>query len=118
MTHLSVTECAINSIVPYTDNPRTHSAEQITRIAASIGKYGWTVPILVDSNKGVIAGHGRLLAALQLGLKTVPVIILNHLSQNQRKALLIADNRLAELASWDEDLLLKNSMLYGWTRSI
>ena len=105
MNTLVVTERAVAALMPYARNPRTHSPEQITRIAASIAEFGWTVPILVDEHNGVIAGHGRLLAAGQLGLEHVPVIELAHLSPAQRRAYLLADNRLALDAGWDEELL-------------
>ncbi|MCK4415116.1 MAG: site-specific DNA-methyltransferase [Candidatus Eisenbacteria sp.] len=90
---------------PYERNPRTHTAEQITKIAASLLEFGWTNPILVDAKGGIIAGHGRLLAAQELGMKTVPVIELPHLTEAQKRAYVIADNRLALDAGWDEDLL-------------
>lgn len=95
----------IDRLRPYERNPRTHSHEQITKIAASLLEFGWTNPILVDSDAGIIAGHGRLLAARELGMTTVPVIELAHLSEAQKRAYIIADNRLALNAGWDEDLL-------------
>ena len=95
----------IDRLRPYERNPRTHSPEQITKIAASLLEFGWTNPILVDGDAGIIAGHGRLLAARELGMTTVPVIELSHLTEAQRRAYVIADNRLALDAGWDEDLL-------------
>jgi len=95
----------IDRLRPYERNPRTHSAEQITKIAASLLEFGWTNPILVDGEAGIIAGHGRLLAARELGMNTVPVIELTHLTEAQKRAYIIADNRLALDAGWDEDLL-------------
>ena len=95
----------IDRLRPYERNPRTHSPEQITKIAASLLEFGWTNPILVDGEAGIIAGHGRLLAARELGMKTVPVIELTHLTEAQKRAYVIADNRLALDAGWDEDLL-------------
>ncbi len=95
----------INELIPYARNPRTHSDEQVARIAASIVEFGWTSPILVDTNAGSLAGHGRLLAARKLGLKEAPVVVLDHLSETQKRAYILADNRLAELAGWDEELL-------------
>ena len=92
-------------LVPYARNPRTHSPEQVVQIAASIAEFGFTNPILVDTKAGIIAGHGRLLAAQRLGLKEVPVIVLDHLSETQKRAYVIADNRLALNAGWDEELL-------------
>lgn len=95
----------IDKLRPYERNPRTHSAEQVSKIAASLLEFGWTNPILVDGQAGIIAGHGRLLAARELGMKTVPVIELPHLTEAQRRAYIIADNRLALDAGWDEELL-------------
>src|SRR3990172_4390554 len=92
-------------LVPYARNPRTHSDEQVLQIAASIAEFGFTNPILVDSQAGIIAGHGRLLAARKLGLTEVPVIVLDHLTETQKRAYIIADNRLALSAGWDEELL-------------
>ena len=95
----------LDRLKPYDRNARTHSAEQVAQIAASIVEFGFTNPILVDSNDGIIAGHGRLSAAQELGLKTVPVVVLDHLSDRQRKAYILADNQLALNAGWDTDLL-------------
>ena len=95
----------IEKLTPYARNPRTHSNSQVAQIAASIAEFGFTNPLLVDSQAGIIAGHGRLLAARKLGLTEVPVIVLDHLSETQKRAYIIADNRLAELAGWDEELL-------------
>ena len=95
----------IDRLVPYSKNPRTHSDAQVAQIAASIAEFGFNAPILVDSKAGIIAGHGRLLAARKLGLAEVPVIVLDHLSEIQKRAYLIADNKLTLLGGWDEDLL-------------
>ncbi|MCX8017775.1 MAG: site-specific DNA-methyltransferase [Rhodocyclaceae bacterium] len=95
----------LESLIPYARNARTHSEEQIAAIAASIAEFGFTNPILVDGEAGIIAGHGRLAAARKLGLKEVPVIELAHLSPAQKRAYILADNRLAELAGWDEQML-------------
>ena len=92
-------------LVPYVNNARTHSNEQVDQIAASIQEFGFLNPILVDGENGIIAGHGRLMAAKKLGLEAVPVIELAHLSKAQKKALVIADNKLALNAGWDEELL-------------
>src|SRR6266496_2903947 len=92
-------------LVPYAKNARTHSPEQVAQIAASIAEFGFNAPILVDSNAGIIAGHGRLLAARKLGLAEVPVVVLDHLSETQRRAYVIADNKLALNAGWDEKVL-------------
>ena len=95
----------IDRLVPYARNPRTHSEAQIAQIAASIAEFGFTNPILVGNDGVVVAGHGRLAAAQKLGLETVPVVVLDHLTPTQRRALMIADNRIAENAGWDEELL-------------
>jgi DNA modification methylase len=94
-----------NRLVPYAKNARTYSPEQVAQIAASIAEFGFNAPILVDSNAGIIAGHGRLLAARKLGLAEVPVVVLDHLSETQRRAYILADNRLALNAGWDEKVL-------------
>jgi ParB-like chromosome segregation protein Spo0J len=95
----------LDRLKPYERNARTHSAEQVAQIGASIVEFGFTNPILVDSSDGIVAGHGRFAAAQELGLKTVPVVVLDHLSDRQRKAYIIADNKLALNAGWDLDLL-------------
>lgn len=92
-------------LAPYARNARTHSSEQVAQIAASMVEFGFTNPILVDGEYGIIAGHGRLMAAQRLELAEVPVIMLGHLSDAQRRALIIADNKIAENAGWDEALL-------------
>lgn len=95
----------IDNLKPYERNARTHSVEQIEKIAASILEFGFVNPILVDGQEGIVAGHGRLAAAKKLQLETIPVIVLDHLTEEQRRAYIIADNRLAELAGWDHDVL-------------
>jgi DNA modification methylase len=95
----------VASLVPYEKNTRTHSPEQISKIAASITEFGWTNPILIDGDNGIIAGHGRIMAARQLGITEVPAIDLSHLSATQRRAYIIADNQLALESGWNEDLL-------------
>ena len=95
----------VDRLKPYERNARTHSAEQVAKIAASIVEFGFTNPILVDGADGIIAGHGRLMAAHSLGMTEVPVIELTHLTEAQKRAYIIADNRLALDAGWDEDLL-------------
>ena len=95
----------VNRLVPYARNARTHSEEQITQIAASILEFGFTQPILVDTKDGILAGHGRLRAAQKLSLAEVPVIVLDHLTEAQKRAYIIADNRLALDAGWDEEML-------------
>src|ERR1019366_1648530 len=96
----------IERLVPRANNPRTHSPEQVARIAASMREFGWTNPVLVDGDDGILAGHARVMAAQKLRMKEVPVIVLRHLSPAQRRALVIADNQLAVLgAGWDEEML-------------
>ena len=102
---LKVSYLPTTSLKPHPQNPRVHSDKQVHQIAQSIEAFGFNVPILVDDRQNIIAGHGRLLAARKLGWKTVPVIKLNHLTESQYKAFLIADNRLTENSSWDERLL-------------
>jgi DNA modification methylase len=92
-------------LIPYARNARTHSEEQVNQIAASITEFGFTTPILVDENNGIIAGHGRLQAAIKLNMATVPAIRLSGLSEAKKRALVIADNKLAMNAGWDLDLL-------------
>lgn len=96
---------SIGSIIPYARNSRTHSDEQVAQIAASINEWGFTNPILVDIDGEIIAGHGRLLAAQKLGLKDVPCITAVGWSDAQKKAYVIADNKLALNAGWDDDVL-------------
>jgi len=95
----------IEKLIPWARNPRTHSDAQIAQIASSIVEFGFNNPILVDTNSGIIAGHGRLLAARKLGLKEVPVIVLDHLTEAQKRAYVIADNQLALNAGWNDELL-------------
>jgi len=96
---------SVSTLIPYARNSRTHSDEQIAQIAASIKEFGWTNPILIDGDNGIIAGHGRLSAARKLGHEEVPVIELKDLTETQRKAYIIADNRLALNAGWDNEML-------------
>jgi DNA modification methylase len=95
----------LGRLIPYDRNSRTHTDEQVQQIAASILKFGFTQPILVDQNDGILAGHGRLKAARLLGLAEAPVIPLDHLTEEERRAYIIADNKLAENAGWDEEML-------------
>jgi ParB-like chromosome segregation protein Spo0J len=95
----------VNELIPYINNSRTHSDAQVAQIAASIREFGWTNPILIDGENGIIAGHGRLKAAMLLNMEKVPVIELSHLSETQKKAYIIADNKLAMNAGWDMELL-------------
>ena len=100
-----IDQTPVEELVPYDNNPRTHSAVQIERLVNSLKEFGFTNPILVDDDCNVIAGHGRLEAAKIVGLKTVPTITLSHLSEDQRRAYVIADNQLALNSGWDDDLL-------------
>ncbi len=95
----------VKSLTPCANNPRTHTKKQIRQIADSIHEFGWTNPVLVDGEGGVIAGHGRIGAAKLLGIGEVPVVELSHLSEAQKRAYIIADNKLAENAGWDNELL-------------
>lgn len=102
---LNVEYRKVDTLIPFARNPRTHSDAQVAKLAASIVEFGWTNPVLVDGSHGIIAGHGRLAAARKLGLTEVPVIELGHLSPAQKRAYVIADNRLALDAGWDEEML-------------
>jgi DNA modification methylase len=102
---MKIEQVAVTALIPYAKNSRTHDDAQVAQIAASIKEFGWTNPILVDGERGIIAGHGRLLAARKLGMTEVPVIELKDLTPTQKKAYIIADNRLALNAGWDDQLL-------------
>ena len=101
-----IKQSRIIDLTLYKGNPRVHSEIQIERLVNSLREFGFTNPVLVDDTGNVIAGHGRIAAAKKIGLETVPTITLSHLSEDQRKAYLIADNQLALNSSWD-DVLLK-----------
>ena len=103
--NLKIEHIPVDQLVPYVRNARTHSDEQVSQIAGSIAEFGFVNPILVGDDNVIIAGHGRLMAAHKMGLENVPVIYLSHLSEVQRRALVLTDNKLAENAGWDEDLL-------------
>jgi ParB-like chromosome segregation protein Spo0J len=103
---LELTYRAINTLTSYSNNSRTHNNKQIKQIADSIEEFGFTNPILIDENNGVIAGHGRIEAAKTLNIEEVPTITLENLSDEQKAAYVIADNKLALNAGWDENLLL------------
>ena len=105
MTNLQVVTWPVEKLIPYARNARTHSDDQVAQIAASIAEFGWTNPILAGADGIVIAGHARLLAARKLRVTEVPVIVLDHLTESQRRALVLADNRLALNAGWDEEML-------------
>ena len=102
---LNIEPVAVSALIPYANNARTHSEEQVAQIATSITEFGFVNPILIGEEGGIIAGHGRLMAARLLGMTEVPVLRLSHLSEPQRRALIIADNKITENAGWDEDLL-------------
>lgn len=103
----------VERLHPYERNPRTHSDNQVAQLVASMVEFGFTNPILVDETSGILAGHGRLMAARQLGLKEVPVVRLEHLSEAQKRAYIIADNQLAATAGWNDELLVEE---LGWLR--
>jgi len=95
----------IDRLIPYARNARTHTPEQVAQVAASMQQFGWTNPILVAGDNVILAGHARLLAARKLGLAQVPVIVLDHLDENDRRAMILADNKIAENAGWDTEML-------------
>jgi ParB-like chromosome segregation protein Spo0J len=96
---------SIDLLIPYAKNARIHNEAQIAQIAGSIKEFGFNNPVLIDKDNGIIAGHGRVMAARKLGLQEVPTIQLDHLSENQRKAFILADNRIAMNSHWDEEIL-------------
>lgn len=96
---------SVEKLIPYVNNARIHGDEQVAQVAASIQEFGFTNPVLIDAKNGIIAGHGRVLAARKLGMKEVPCIRLTSLTEAQKKAYIIADNKLALNSSWDHELL-------------
>jgi hypothetical protein len=102
---MQIVQRKIEDLIPYVKNSRTHSEDQIAQIAASIKEFGWTNPVLIDGDNGIIAGHGRVMAARKLKFKEVPTIELKDLTETQKKAYIIADNRLALNAGWDNEML-------------
>ena len=102
---MEITQRKTADLIPYVNNARTHSEQQVLQIAASIKEFGFNSPVLVDGENGIIAGHGRVLAAKKLNLDEVPTIELKHLTKTQKKAYILADNRLALNSGWDNDLL-------------
>ena len=102
---LQITYKPTADLIPYARNSRTHDDAQVAQIAASIKEFGWTNPILLDGSNGIIAGHGRVLAAQKLGETEVPTIELSHMDENQKRAYIIADNKLALNAGWDNEML-------------
>lgn len=95
----------LSDLTPYANNARTHSAKQVAQVVSSIQEFGWTNPVLIDESGGIIAGHGRVMAAQQLGMKDVPCIVLPGLTEAQKRAYIIADNRIQEGSGWDKELL-------------
>lgn len=102
---INVEYLQVSVLKPYLNNTRLHSAGQVAEIVASIQQYGWTIPIIIDGDNLIIAGHGRLQAAMQMGMEFVPCIRLTHLSDAQRRAYAIADNKIPLSATWDDNLL-------------
>ena len=102
---MQIVKIKIESLIPFALNSRTHNDTQIAQIAASIKEFGFTNPVLVDQDDGIIAGHGRVLAARKLGMIELPCIRLSHLSDIQKRAYVITDNKLALNAGWDDDML-------------
>ena len=107
----AIEQWPLDRLKPYARNAKMHGADQVAKIAASMAEFGWTVPCLVADDGELIAGHGRVLAAEQLGLKEAPVIVLGHLSDEQRRAYRIADNKLTELGEWNEVVLSEELQL-------
>jgi hypothetical protein len=105
MTKLKITYKSVADLIPYARNSRTHSDAQVAQIAASIREFGWTNPVLLDGDNGIISGHGRVMAAQKLGETQVPTIELGHLNANQKRAYIIADNKLALNGGWDDAML-------------
>jgi hypothetical protein len=103
---VEIEEIQVEQLIPYARNAKLHSDEQVAGIAGSIKEFGFNNPVLIDKDGGIIAGHGRVLAARKLGRKAVPCIRLGHLTENQKRAYILADNRLAETGGgWDKDML-------------
>ena len=102
---MNVVHKQINELIPYAKNARTHSDSQVAQIAASIREFGWMNPVLIDAENNIIAGHGRVLAARKLGLEEVPCVLHDHLTETQRKAYILADNKMALNAGWDDEML-------------
>ena len=102
---MNVKQSALNKLLPYKDNPRKHTERQVLQIADSISEFGFVNPILIDEKNMILAGHGRFLAAQKLELETVPVVIVDNLTEDQKTALVIADNKIAMNRTWDESLL-------------
>jgi ParB-like chromosome segregation protein Spo0J len=101
----TIEQIKVDDLIPYATNSRTHSPEQVAQIAASMVEFGWTNPVLIDARGTIVAGHGRVMAARKIGMETVPCIRLGHLTPAQVRAYVIADNKLALNAGWDEAML-------------
>ena len=103
---MKIEKLPTEKLIPYARNAKKHDAAQVSKLAGSIREFGFNNPVLIDKDNGIIAGHGRVMAAQQLGLADVPCIRLGHLTDNQRKAYILADNRLAEIGGgWDQEML-------------
>ena len=103
---MTIEHLKTSDLIPYARNAKKHDASQVAKLAGSIREFGFNNPVLIDKDNGIIAGHGRVLAAQSLGLETVPCIRLGHLTDTQRRAYILADNRLAEIGGgWDEEML-------------
>ena len=101
----TIEQIPLAELIPYARNARTHSAANISQLAGSLREFGWVNPVLIDADNGIIAGHGRVMAAQQLGMMTAPCLRISHLTDAQRRAYILADNQLALNAGWDEELL-------------
>ncbi len=104
----NIVEKNIEDLIPYVRNARIHTSEQVTRIAASIKEFGFINPVLIDKNNGIIAGHGRVEAAKKLNIETVPCIFVEHLTETQKRAYILADNKLALNSGWTKKCLKLN----------
>jgi hypothetical protein len=105
MTQAKYQNVPLEKLIPYARNARKHSDQQVAQIAASIREFGFNSPVLIDQNQNIIAGHGRVLAARKLGLEEVPCVEISHLTENQRRAYILADNQIALNSEWDEEML-------------
>ena len=104
-TTTEMTLVEINKLIPYINNARTHSVEQINRLRSSLREFGFINPVIIDKDYGIIAGHGRVIAAKEEGIEKVPCVLVDYLTETQKKAYILADNRMALDAGWDEELL-------------
>ena len=95
----------VDELIPYVNNARTHSPEQINKLRASLREFGFINPVIIDKDKNIIAGHGRVMAAREEGIKEVPCVLVDYLTEAQKKAYILADNRMALDAGWDEEML-------------